>query len=60
MNNSCFQCKKRILGCHTSCIEYKKYKEEIKMIKINKYDEIAFKHDIKPSGSDAFKKYGNF
>lgn len=31
----CLNCKKRHLGCHSDCEDYKKYKEELEHIKKN-------------------------
>lgn len=29
--NPCFKCERRVVGCHSTCGDYIKYKEEIKM-----------------------------
>lgn len=34
--NSCLNCNHRHLGCHGTCEDYKKYKEELERIKQNK------------------------
>lgn len=34
--DSCLNCKERYQGCHSKCDKYKKYKEEIEKIKLNK------------------------
>lgn len=28
MVNQCYECKKRYVGCHSTCEEYKRFKEE--------------------------------
>lgn len=30
INNPCYECKKRNIGCHSNCGEYSKWVEEIK------------------------------
>ena len=33
MDSPCRTCQKRVLGCHSSCMSYKKYKEELEEFK---------------------------
>ena len=28
MTNPCYNCEKRVVGCHSSCIDYKSFREE--------------------------------
>ena len=36
ISNNCLHCKKRYLGCHSTCESYLKYKEQLEKIKNNK------------------------
>jgi len=34
--DNCVRCKDRIIGCHSNCEYYKKYKQEMEKIRQNK------------------------
>lgn len=31
--SGCLNCKERYLGCHSNCLKYKQYKEELERVK---------------------------
>ena len=32
--STCINCTKRVLGCHTDCVEYAEYKEKLAIYKV--------------------------
>lgn len=38
-NNSCYNCKNRVIGCHSNCETYKEYKSHLDKIKHKKQAE---------------------
>ena len=43
-NTSCYGCKNRYVGCHSTCAIYAKYKATLEKIKLNKQIEYKFYH----------------
>lgn len=41
MNRPCLNCQKRHLGCHSTCKEYKAFKEQLESIHEKKKEEFA-------------------
>lgn len=39
LHNHCYHCKDRVVGCHSTCEKYKKFKEELEVVRAEKEKE---------------------
>lgn len=44
VENKCYGCKNRVLGCHSTCEDYKKYKKYIEQLKQKEMGEKMYHH----------------
>lgn len=42
INNSCYGCKERHLGCHANCEKYKEYVKALDVINKNKHSILEY------------------
>ena len=44
-NNPCFECKDRVVNCHSTCEKYLKWKQEYEQLKKNYHKQVNKKRN---------------